>query len=327
MKVLIDIHHHDLFRSLNILFHKRLGWDIYLLYGMDWHDEWKFYSTRCAVQYLESVKSWYNAEEDLSNIKFCTLEEFASTEFDVVVGSFPGHWNNFNDVIKHYGKKTKVIAQIGNNVPASEFDPFCKNLLSSSWVSYMLSRAKNKVFYHQEFDTTDFCPPIPSTGRLVTSLLHFFRNENIPSEEYKMFLSLKEQMPDFSFRCFGQGGECGVSKDVSKNIKESTFIYHVKPGGDGYGYVYHYAAACGKPIIYRKKYLYYNEFCMTPLFLLNDDIAIDLDQYSLKQVEDRMREMKSNYADVSAVIRNNFCQVVNFDEEFERIKVFLADLI
>lgn len=335
MNVLLDIHHHDLFRSLYILFYTRLKYNIYVPCGLDWNTEYKYadYKNENTIsQYLIEVKNWLNCGNDVPNVTFITLEEYKNIKINIHVSSLLENAIVFKKLIADFHPYSKHIIQVGNNFPVECIDHIGKNLLSSSTVVYNKSKIKNKLFYHQEFDTNLFCLPIniinPYT---VNSFQHYFGIGMIPYEkDYDEFKTLKKLMPNFKYTCFGLEGDggCipGIPTCMSNAIKESGFIYHVKPQGDGFGHIYHNAIACGKPVIYRSEYLMSNEVKMTPLLLFNDKNSIDLSVLSHDEAKDKINYFAENYEDISKKIYDEFKNIINFDLEFENIKKFINNL-
>lgn len=335
MNVLLDIHHHDLFRSLYILFHNRLKCKIYLPYGLAWNERFKYanYNSRCVVeQYLIGVQGWLNMGGDVPDVQFITVEEYMDTKMDIHVASLMENVSVFDSLIKNFKPYSKLIMQVGNNFPPSIIDSVGSNLMSSSTVVYNLSKTKNKIFYHQEFDTTFFHPKIPCDVKTINSFQHYFGSGCHPYiKDFQIFNDLKMCMPDFTFKCFGSGNEHGAilgkPLDVSEKIKDSGFVFHIKPQGDGYGYIYHNAYACGKPVIYKSEYLKYNELDMTPQLLFDEETSVDLSKHSIESGINKIREFTDNYTEVSQLVYSKFRNVVNFDEQFVKIKSFVENLI
>lgn len=335
MNVLLDIHHHDLFRSLYFLFKKRLNFNIYIPYGMEWNDVYNYANypnISTTEQYLVGIKSWLNIANDLNDVRFITLDEYKDIQIDISVASLLENIKPFCDLSKTFNKKTKNIIQVGNNFPPNCIDELGKNLMSSSTVLFKLSSIKHKIFYHQEFDTNLFRPDYKlSNVKSVYSLQHYFGTGIPPFElDFKIFNILKRIMPDFSYKCFGIGGDAGdvvgIPQKISDVIKNCGFMFHVKPQGDGYGYIYHNSYACGKPVIYKSEYLFYNDIPMTPMMLFDEKTSIDLSKLTMDEVVEKIIIMSNDYENVSNIVHNKFKSVVNFDEQFEQIKCFIENL-
>lgn len=336
MNILIDIHHHDLFRSLNILFFNRLGYQIYIPYGMDWNIQFKYAnypSIDARHQYLTYVKHWLNVGDDLSNVKLLTLDEYKDIDIDIHLSSITENTVAFLESSKQYNKKTKHIFQAGNNFDRSILDGIVNNLLSSSTILYQLSKCKNKCFYHQEFNLTYFKPynPCPNINS-VYSIQHYFGTGMHPyTLDHALFLKLKSELPSFDFAFYGYGNERGpisnTPKLMSDFYKNTGFIFHVKPQGDGYGHIYHNSYACGKPVIYKSEYLKSYSVEMTPMMLFDESTSIDLSTLSINDVIDKIQLFSNDYTNVSNKVYNKFKQIVDFDKEFYDIQKFISNLI
>jgi hypothetical protein len=335
MNVLLDIHHHDLFRSLYILFRKRLGFNVYVPIGMDWNLKHKFanYPSEGTVQqYLISVEHWMNYAGDVPDVKFLTLAEFKDIKMDIMVASLMENAFVFKEINEIYNKGAKQIIQVGNNFPPHIIDDIGLNLMSSSTVMYEVSKISHKIFYHQEFDLSHFHPIEVTIPKRIFSLQHFFGTGCPPYKtDYALYCELQKSLSDFEFRCYGESCEYGSvvnkPKDVSDVVKDAGFIFHVKPQGDGYGHIYHNAYACGKPVIYKSEYLYWNNIPMTPLQLFTAETSVDLSGVSLEDSTKRIKEISENYPEVTQNVYRRFKEVVDFDQEYEKIKEFIANLV
>ena len=336
MNVLIDIHHHDLFRSLNILFFNRLGYQVYIPIGIDWNIQVKYdnYPNMDARhQYLTYVKDWLNIGGDLSNVKFLTLDEYKDINIDIHVASITENTLAFLESSRIYGKKTKHIFQSGNNFHPSLLEGIVNNLMSSSTIVYKLSNCKNKCFYHQEFDLNHFKPINPCLNiNSVHSIQHYFGTGMHPyAIDHALFLKLKSELPSFDFAFYGFGNEKGPITNTPKYMSEfyqnSGFIYHVKPQGDGYGHIYHNSYACGKPVIYKSEYLNSYSIDMTPMMLFDEDTSIDLSKLSVAEAASKINIFAKDYTTVSDNVYKKFKQIVDFDKEFVDIQKFLDNLI
>ncbi len=332
MNVLLDIHHHDLFRSLYLLFNNRLDFNVYLPYGMEWNTEYKYANypdIQTVTQYLVGVKHWINFGGDLPNIKFITLDEFKDLKMDILVSSLMENVEVFDKLNTKLNKNAKQIIQVGNNFPISLIDHIGKNLMSSSTYVYDRSKISNKIFYHQEFDVNLFRPPESiSNLKAIYSFQHYFGTGCPPyKEDYDLFCKMKSLMTEFDFRCYGCGNEYGsipgIPTEMSKAMREPAFVFHTKPQGDGYGHIYHNSYACGKPVIFKSEYLH----GMTPEMLFDDDTSIDLSTLSITEVREKLTYMSDNYNETSKKVYARFKNVVDFDKEFIFIKTFIENLI
>lgn len=123
----------------------------------------------------------------------------------------------------------------------------------------------------------------------------------------------------------GHDGIIGTDKGVAKAIQDSTFVWHLKAQGDGFGHVIHNAFACGRPPIVRKSY-YQNE--LAGALMEDTTTCIDLEARTpnenvemikaLSEPETHKRMSKNTY--------NRFKECVDFDFEYKEIIKFLARL-
>ena len=140
MKILADAHNLGLFRSLQLLFEKRLGYELYRPIGLDYFTSGYFklaepYGNNPATiaQFLEvnsatpdgsmrlndakSVSEGVYEFDDKSNNctnKGITLEQFKKEKFDIIIASIPQHIEPFKELIQKYQPDAKFIFQMGN---------------------------------------------------------------------------------------------------------------------------------------------------------------------------------------------------------------------
>ena len=128
-------------------------------------------------------------------------------------------------------------------------------------------------------------------------------------------------------RSYGANMEDSVSKtkDLATLMKSSGFIFHVKPGGDGYGHSLHNAFACGKPVITRSSH--YRGKLGEQLFT-HGVTCIDLDQCSMNEAVEMLRTwaQPNIYPIISNQVYTRFKQLVDFDKEEQQIRQFLTNL-
>lgn len=363
MRVLCDIHHEELYESLRILFEDRLGYQMYKPIGLEWFYEgyWNLapyldYSKRLssAIQYLTKAGEPYMiplANERLAGdrllitygdqlyrryvnmkgtsdylvrstvydkqYKCITLEEFKQTQFDILVSTVPEHIDGFNKLIKLYQPHAKHIFQSGNPWKAPEDK--VKNILTSTTAT--ISDKVHCCYYHQEFDLNIFSyTPSPKYPKRMFSMMHYLDNLDI-------FLDIERALSDWDMKMYGAGCRDGLLgpklNDIATYFKDSGILWHVKWHGEGYGYNVHHAFATGTPVIVRIKH--FKGMAIDPL-LVDTQTCIDLDGKSLHQVIDLMQDIANNYSIWSSRVYKRFKEVVDFDKEFEDIKLFLERL-
>lgn len=350
MRVLIDLHHEDLFYSLFSLFEKRLGYEVYRQIGKEWFDEgyWMVYNHPDTVnQYLgiHLTEEWaeikkknahmyctihnetaYEKEDGLYLVpdyprgvtyKAITLEKFKNMEFDIIISSMPSHINKFNKLIQLFQPKAKHIFQAGNNWNVSGFD--VKNILSSSKLTHPRPDQHN-IYYHQEFDLHRFNRVPCSNPQSVLNMMHFMQGDCLIQ-----FNQGKMLMPGWKWSAHGGGNADGpiATENIPQTFKDHGFVWHYKREGDGFGYNAMNALACGRPVITRKSF--FRGMTLDPL-LIDGLSCIDLDRHNLLDAVNILNQASADHETWSNNTYNHFKSIVDYDREAEDIKVFLQNL-
>jgi hypothetical protein len=244
---------------------------------------------------------------------------------DIIIASWPPHYHAYTKLRDKYKPNAKVICHAGN-----DFKPYdwgiVKNFMASIAPIDVPSNI-NHIFYHQEFDTGIFKYQPSRNTLAIRSLLH-----NFPyyKEDYEIWKKVQESMPQFTFFENGMMGKDGVingRENLAQAYHDSDFIFHMKPGGDGYGYVVHQAFACGRPLIVKKEY-YKN--CLAETLMIDGVTCIvwHSDQ-SIDWNVGRIKEIEMEYDDHAEMCRKaweRFNEVVNFDAEAVKLKEFIGKL-
>lgn len=349
MRVFCDYHHSDLYYSLQLLFEKRLGFEMYRPIGLEWYEQkyWAVYPhPATAHQYLgldhairppQDIHGNYLPKSAVLNDSYTfedgiyyvmdpskdkvqravTLDKFKDIEFDIVVSSMPAHISPFNRLIQLYQPKAKHIFQVGN---AWGRQKGVRNILSST-APFSVPGDINVVFYHQEFDLDVYKYTSPTVSTQVNSYIHYMK-------EMDLLQRYKQVLDSWQFKTYGAGMEDNAhgSQQMADIMAASGWTWHVKPGGDGYGHVIHNSYACGRPTIIKTNY-YKNQIGDE---LLEDQVTcIDISRRSvyentallnkLSQPEEHVRLCENAY--------KRFCDVVDFDEEQKEIEQFLERLV
>lgn len=345
MKVFADLHHGDLYHSLRMLFEQRLGWTLYRPIGLDWHEKgfWKYNDNMPTVnQYLKPPDNMvsgpaYNIIPDPVHGEqdHClTFEQFCDTDIDIVIASVRQHEDCYYRLIKEHKPKAKLIRQLANIHDV--FDPkICRNLLASV-EPFAVPDDSVVVFYHQEFDIKlfEYKPPRPSInykgGRLCNSYkIKNFMNCLPDSRDFQLWGKYKQKLQNFKWKMHGILGHDGIVggiQNVAKSMKATTYIWHVKYGGDGFGHVIHNAFALGRPIITRGSY-YDQE--LAGRLIEDKKTCIDLDKRNFEENLKVINEfaVPDKHQKMCERAHERFCEVVDYDKEFESIKQFLAELV
>lgn len=145
---------------------------------------------------------------------------------------------------------------------------------------------------------------------------HHYRND---------FFTLAAQLPSWTFKEYGAGNrdEAVQPGHMPQAIRDSGFIWHIKNGGDGYGYNIHHATACGRPVIYRG--------CIVNGQTAGDVLehmvtGIDLDRVDPHRLPEILEDWARWHDVKSEGVYRRFKQVIDFNNEFEQIKLFLDRL-
>lgn len=351
MKVFTDFHHSALLRSLVLLFEYRLGAKVYRPIGTEWHENgfWKVYNHPATVQQYLTLAQGYRPidgtpplnqfvdglteyEDDVyyctdpeseSYNKAITLEKFKSMKFDIIIASIPAHIEPFKKLIELYQPQAKLVFQVGN---AWDFNAMGVQNVLSSTKPVETKPEQNVVFYHQEFDLKTFYPSVPPGNRRIHSFVNILQSQGLAD-----FLRLEELLPDFQLRSYGAGNRDGIKngvKEVAAGMREADWVFHVKPGGDGYGHVIHNAFACGRPVITRKSY--YKDRLAGDL-MIDGETCFDLDVHDVETVAKLIRTA-SDYKNapllkqMSERAYEKFKEVVDFDREEKEIREWLKKL-
>lgn len=344
-KVFCDFHHSSLLRSLVLLFEDRLDFECMRPIGMEWFDEgfWAINNQRdTAKQFLDYDSQppdrtpplnsaepfvegvfWVADPGAQTHHKACTLDFFKNNRFDYVVASIPAHVPLFEALIAKYQPQAKLIVQMGNNWNIDQYAGY--NVLAS--IAPALAPGVNAFYYHQEFDLTVFNDTPVRPVRKVYSFLNVIENSGIGWNDYRELKRIMERQ-GWEFRAYGgqcPDGSIGGAEEVAKLMREAAFIFHVKPGGDGFGHVIHNAYAIGRPVITRPSH-YRGQLAER---LLVPGTFIDLDRYGrpgVKNILTRLMHDPDGLEEMGRRAAERFDEVVNFEREAQEIRAWLLSL-
>lgn len=341
LSIFSDFHHQGLYASFHYLFENRLGHELYRPIGKEWFDKgfWKIaepYNNYPGTieQYLGDRDFVPSDGSPSLNIPagFCcvldtthhfkqkvlTFEEFCNTDIDIIIATIPAHVPTYKRLIKEYKPTAKLIYHIGNIGWHESVPSEAENIMASV---KEFKTDKNAVFYRQEFDLNVFKPlEGPLRHANVTSFVNC-----LPQPE--TYLKLKEKLTEFEFKAYGIGcpdGTLGEIDDIARAMQRSTFGYHNKPHGDGFGHVIHNWMAVGKPVIvnlgdYKDK--------LAGELLIEGETCIDLDK-GIDHVVEIVRRLSSlEYADMSNKVQTKFKEVVDFGRDADKVRNFLDRLV
>lgn len=351
MKILADLHHYDLFYSLQLLFENRLQAELYRPIGMEWYEQgyWNvFPHPDTARQYL-GVDHGNKRPKDIhgnelpdsacvnlrfhieDGIYYCadstklgvfqrgvTLDKFKEMKFDILLSSIPQHIQPFNKLIQQYQPQAKHVFQVGN---AWGHLPGVKNILASTAPFYTPPDI-NTCFYHQEFDLKQFCfEEHAEVKKKVHSYIHYMNRKDLMNR-------VSSLLSDFEFKSFGAGMEdtIPITENEALAFKSSGFTWHFKPEGDGYGYTLHRAFATGTiPIVWASQY----KGKLAQQLMLPGVTCINADGKNEYQIANEIRSIVDNpprYHEMRHAAYNRFKEVVDFDKEEQTISLFLQNL-
>lgn len=351
-KVFADLHHNALFESLRILFEDRLSGSLYRPIGMEWFpDYWAVYTgpgkEATAHQYLGLDQSTkrptdirgqplddqsclnlnYQIEDGIYYVKdivvdkinrAVTFDKFKEMKFDILLCSMPQHIPMFMELQSKFQPQAKLIFQAGNAWGA---DKRIKNFMGSI-AKISVPQEMTSVFYHQEFDAKVFNYAEPRNKNAIYSFVHYMQNISHMNE-------VRARLPGWEVASFGAGMSSSLMRtaDVAGKIKDSTFVWHNKPGGDGFGHTIHSTYACGRPAIiwgsqYRGK--------LAGELMEHNKTCLDVEKLgSLEATAERIKQVVSTdeHKQMCEAARAKFEKVVDYDREFVDISKFLSNLI
>lgn len=385
-KCLIDMHHTQLYQSFQLLFEKRLGWEVYRPEGQEWAEKNYFHHplpeeqagllTRQAAFDPAKHKTvfdapdgegvlWRDKDQDCILFRWLPLERIH--EIDLIVCTVYRNEDQFFRLKKDFGLKCPIMRYTGNggeHVDVSKFDIFIPALLEH-YEKYVATGQKPGILYHPEFNLDDglFCAtPLPERPPILRQLLNFswhHREPGSPWETWKRYNGYCDEIGakyylhglgtpppgievpldviiDRSFREMGREDLLDRSKwpDLRCNqgeppnlrmlatlIKLSHAILHPKrTPPEGFGFVVHEVAACGRPLIIPEWY----KQLSASLFLQNRETCIFTTGHDPTDKENfhwMMRE--DNNARMAETIRKRFDENINFTAEAEAIRKLL----
>jgi predicted small secreted protein len=363
MKIFVDLHHFDLYYSLQLLA-KRLGWELYRPIGLEWKTEgyWNIGNdsefTECMLstqdgrcneilsQYktLEG-KNWavfslhlprigsitsngdglYDVEDKSKDVyqQGITLEAFKNTKFDVIISSLPQHFPLFEKLRERYQPQAKHIfhhAAIGWQMPDG-----VKNVMVNSIPTQPLNDL-HCISYKQEFDLQIFKKHPPTVLNQVHSYVHypqtesFWKELDIANVSNNSAWNLK-----FIGKTLGPLDEIVIrSVDLASAIRNSAWTLHIKLGGESYGHVLHNSFAISRPVIING-----DDFKDTSAGeLLTDKTCIDISRCSIHEIQKKLIKAShyDEYYNMCINVMQRFKEVVNFDEDADRVRKFMENL-
>ena len=357
MRVLADYHHSDLYESLGLLFEDRYEWELYAPKGMEWYDEWywnferAFHGDAVARQYLEGI--WAGAVDMGSHwevadrthpgriIKGVTLEQAREAKWDIVLCTITHNERGLAKFAREmgatFGLQAGNVGQIAN--VSSEGAGWDKVAFVLASTTFEQTPPVPHVIYRQEFSLRDFrfeWPPVELNS--VASFVQCFA-ENKGMERgnfYDEFDYLARHYPEFDWKVYGSYGSqpedewaCGnlsTTASVAANMRASWATWHAKFWSDGYGHVIHNLHAVGRPIF--SYHNYYADKLAAPL-MEHGVTGFDLSRMDEAEVVATLRKLRDPeyHQQISTATAARFRQVVNFEEDAERVYALLESVL
>jgi len=333
MKVFADYHHGGLYHALHILFVERLGWELFRPVGMEWVTNriWKYSDNPpTQKQYLalenhqlrkDGYYYWRDHSEEIDH-KCLTFEQFAEMDIDYIIGTVSQHETTFPMLQAHMKPKATAIRLLGNSGEPVDYN-ISKNIIDTTNL-YKGREDTKRVVWHQEFNKDLFYFTRPGPKKRIRGYLNCF-NE---TPYYDVWHKYKKAMTDFEWRMHGHNGDDGFITPVSalaQSMRDSSFIWHIKEHGEGFGHIIHNALAVGRPVITLKKH--YAGKLAEPL-LVDDITCIDLEQGSMEENIKRINywSKPENLVQMCRNARERFDDHVDFNADFIKMKKFLEEI-
>lgn len=352
IRVLADYHHRDLLFSLHLLFEKRLGFELYRPIGEDWLTRgfWKIGEVYgnppdTVHQYLalecdrhtanDAQYGCINAAWKREGIGYrvydpthghheraVTYEQFMAHPFDIVISSIPAHDLPFARLAASHPSKPRVVAQMGN----WQQDTMLRNVMfNCPWVP---RQWQNAVHYHQEIDPALFFYQPPLSASHITSRIISCVNLLPHREIYDAYRAAMSDATTFhAFGASSPDGSLPGAVGVAPIQRAANLGWHIKPH-DGFGHTAMGWLSQGRPIITRMQEI--AEYGWdAPKMWIDGETCIAIDGLSVEDGVKKIRralEPEENLR-MAERTRDRFRELVNYDEEFVRLKAFVERVL
>lgn len=351
MRIFCDMHHAGLYRSLQLLFETRLGYELYRPIGESWFTQgyWKiaeiygnapetigqYLAIRDAIPtkmgmrntILEERPDYYVIKDEQGSLdeKAITYEQFMANPPDVVIASYYGNIECYKKLADSVG--AKFVAHYGNAWP-TQWDIYSNLLASVSSTSIKVPDGKKAIFYHQEFDQQTYRYEDPKPSNLLRSFVHCLPEHDIYKQDWIDFQELEKLLPEFKLESYGiscREGTVIKQEDLADKMRESKFGIHFKWGGDGFGHSIHSWFSVGRPVIYKgSQYL----GKLAGELLEDGKTGFDVEKWGMEGVVGKIRSMTiQEHLEMCRNVRKKFEEKVNFEKEAIEIKSFMENLL
>lgn len=338
--VIADHHHEALFQSHMYLWHKRLGFDLYRPFGRAWwdaglrhpDDNWETGNVAFMSRALEYPTFFSTDDPD----RILTLSHpigrmlgydearDRGKEVRFVISTQHDTQKFLSEFAKQYCPNATYIRQAGN---PSEHVWFTNHLLSSDIQTYekAVAEGKHAVLYHQEFPAEYHAHFDHTPGDVIRQYVNWAHNDKINRAFYLWFKEICQSLtPPLCCYENGKGGEDGEAEyhhEMVERFADSTFTLGHK-WWDGFGMIIHQTYACGRPAIcfeddYKGKMAgLLMEDMKTAVFINGDR------EYTKKKLEAALAIAPQ----MQEAAYKRFKEVVNFDDDERRIRVWLSEM-
>lgn len=353
MNILADFHHSDLWWSNHLIFEKALGHKLFRPRGMEWYEKGYYnrQSRDIAKQFLvDSMFKVENAAQYPSfkaalplnapsglrasmdaiagslhypYIKTLAFAEFADAKIDAIMATLSDNQEPWAYLRKDLKPKAKLIREEGNVHGWASLHPEYMNVLTSDLPTFQKANVKNKLLYHQRFDTENvFTYSEPTVFDRITCFMPGFRGcpELVAFAERHDFSGI--EFVDYGHH--SKRGFLSTKESYAEAMRQTSLVWHVKPGGDGFGHVLHNSFAMGRPVItvlddYRGSIAFPLLVDDGTCILLGRDVAANSSKIRAALSQNRIVAM-------SRAARDRFKAVVNYEAEAVKIAEFLSRL-
>ena len=355
MNVFADFHHAGLLYSFYLTLERRFGWAVYRPIGMEWFERDYFGVAKPYGNNPETVKQFLSMSPNqkpsdgsppLNKIKDrnpglshyvirdeyhsydqkgMTFDQFINADIDIIIASIPDHWHTYRRLRDTFKPKAKLVLHAGNMFnELADLNSLSDVNLMASTVPLTVPEAWSKVFYYQEQPVRHFVPAIST--HTISSYAHVMPNKEL-FEQYKQALT-SDPEDDIVMQSYGAGNADGWKDSLGSlyaSMQWDQAVWHVKPGGDGYGWNWHSAYMLGRPVITN-----YSDYKDKLGGILHTDMetGIDLEKRSfednVKLIRDCMND--GRFIEMGKQARLRWEQHVNYDNEADKLKKFFENL-
>lgn len=319
-----DRHHRDLYYSLYCLFVKRLGFTMYEPIGSEWLENKQWSIPSYANEYLNPFNPEI-IEEGLYRIKCpfhgietygISYDRFMDESFDIIIPTFPAHYDTWMSMAATFKSKAKVIHHYGN--VCTHRDDL--NVIRS--VPY-IGNAVNEVLVNQEINTDIYSYTPAKPGNNIFAITN-------PYQFPTIFEQYRRLMTDTVMRYYGVGcpdGPLHGIEAVASKMQEANLGWSTKVGG-GLGHTNMGWMYSGRPVVTNMSQHRMTGELAIELFepgVTCIDVDAGTTEENCKQIRKWMDPDLGRR--IGDVCHKRFHEVINYEQEAENVKQFLAKII